>query len=100
VFSWVEDAIFHLFPSPNSPPAAAATSTTVAVNVEAFSAFDALLQPRGLFLSARQELATGVVLQLYPPPPPATPTAATSDISAAAAAATTTATAVVLLPPT
>mmetsp|Transcript_38914 Transcript_38914/g.76708 ORF Transcript_38914/g.76708 Transcript_38914/m.76708 type:complete len:481 (-) Transcript_38914:43-1485(-) len=98
-FSWVEDAIFQLFPSPNSTPAIAATSTTVAVNVEAFSAFDALLQPRGLSLSAHQELATGMVFQLYPLLSPATPTAATSDISAAAAA-TTTATAVVLLPPT
>jgi len=97
-FSWVEDAIFQLFPSPNSTPAIAATSTTVAVNVEAFSAFDALLQPRGLSLSAHQELATGMVFQLYPLLSPATPTAATSDISAAAGAAA--AAAVVLLPPT
>ena len=97
-FSWVEDAIFQLFPSPNSTPAIAATSTTVAVNVEAFSAFDALLQPRGLSLSAHQELATGMVFQLYPLLSPATPTAATSDISAAAGAAA--ADAVVLQPPT
>jgi len=44
VISWVEDAISQLFPTHDSPPAAAATSTTVAVNVDAISAFDALLQ--------------------------------------------------------